>query len=67
MAGFRFPLLLAIPTILIGLFLNRSPFMMTSSAPSKPWADGPMKLIETPQYKTKKVNCPRREVRGANG
>lgn len=50
------PLLLVIP-ILIGLFLTRSPYMMATVAPSasKPWADGPIKLVATPQYETKKV------------
>jgi hypothetical protein len=28
---------------------------MTSVAPSKPWADGPLKLVATPQFQTKKV------------
>lgn len=57
MPGLRLSFLLAIPTIIVGLLLTRSPFMMTSTAPSegKPWADGPMKLIPTPQFQTKKV------------
>ncbi len=61
MPSFRSFLLLAVP-ILVGLFVTRSPFMMASTAPSesKPWADGPMKLIPTPQYATKKVCGPRR-------
>ena len=44
--------------ILIGLFVTRSPFFMTSEAPAagKPWADRPIELITTPQYETKKVN-----------
>ncbi|KAK8136785.1 hypothetical protein PG984_004725 [Apiospora sp. TS-2023a] len=51
------PLLLVIP-ILIGLFLTRSPYMMATVAPSasKPWADGPIKLVATPQYETKKTD-----------
>ncbi|KAI0477332.1 hypothetical protein GGR56DRAFT_691847 [Xylariaceae sp. FL0804] len=51
------PILLAIP-ILIGLFLTRSPFLMSAGAPAagKPWADSPMKLITTPQYETKKTD-----------
>jgi hypothetical protein len=28
---------------------------MASFPPSRPWADGPMKLIATPQFQTKKV------------
>ncbi|GAP88250.1 putative hemerythrin hhe cation binding domain-containing protein [Rosellinia necatrix] len=51
------PILLAIP-ILIGLFITRSPLFMASTtpAPSKPWADAPLKLIITPQYETKKTD-----------
>ncbi|KAI0860863.1 hypothetical protein F4860DRAFT_477973 [Xylaria cubensis] len=51
------PILLAIP-ILIGLFITRSPLLMTSTAPmpSKPWADAPLKLITTPQFETKKTD-----------
>jgi hypothetical protein len=57
MAAARLSFLLAIPTIFIGLFLTRSPFMMASNAPTdKPWANGPIKLITTPQYETKKVS-----------
>ncbi|KAI8944479.1 hypothetical protein F4801DRAFT_571567 [Xylaria longipes] len=51
------PILLAIP-ILIGLFITRSPLLMTSTTPtpSKPWADAPLKLITTPQFETKKTD-----------
>ncbi|KAH8157027.1 hypothetical protein CIB48_g11219 [Xylaria polymorpha] len=51
------PILLAIP-ILIGLFITRSPLLMTSTTPtpSKPWADTPLKLITTPQFETKKTD-----------
>lgn len=51
MAGYLF---LAIPTILVSLLLTRSPFLMSTSPTTgtKPWADGPMKLITTPQYET---------------
>lgn len=50
------PLVLAIP-ILIALFFAYSPFNMTTEPPSgtKPWADGPISLVNTPQYETKKV------------
>lgn len=48
--------LLAVTTLLIGLLLTRAPLMMTAEAPKGPWADGPMKLITTPQYETKKVS-----------
>ncbi len=47
--------ILSIPFMVLGFLLTRSPFMMTSLAPTKPWADGPMKLITTPQFLTKKV------------
>lgn len=40
---------------LFGFILTRAPFLMTSVAPSKPWADGPLRLITTPQFQTKKV------------
>ncbi|KAF6807545.1 hemerythrinHHE cation binding domain-containing protein [Colletotrichum musicola] len=54
MAGY---LLLVIPSILISLLLSRSPFMMTTiPQTTKPWADGPMKLIPTPQYVTNKTD-----------
>ncbi|KAI1338473.1 hypothetical protein F5Y15DRAFT_129796 [Xylariaceae sp. FL0016] len=51
------PIYLAIP-ILIGLFFTRSPFFMSTLAPTegKPWADTPMKLITTPQYETKQTD-----------
>lgn len=57
MAGPRTTLLISVPILIFGLLLSRAPFMMTSTAPSKPWADGPMKLITTPQFETKKVRC----------
>jgi hypothetical protein len=43
----------------LALFLANSPYLNMSVAPTKqPWADGPMKLVTTPQYETKKVsNC----------
>ncbi|KAJ3557002.1 hypothetical protein NPX13_g10019 [Xylaria arbuscula] len=51
------PILLAIP-ILIGLFITRSPLLMTSTdpEPTKPWADAPLKLITTPQFETGKTD-----------
>lgn len=50
--------ILSIPFIIIGFLLSRAPFMMTSLPPSRPWADGPMKLVTTPQFQTKKVGMP---------
>ncbi|KAL2199441.1 hypothetical protein P885DRAFT_31818 [Corynascus similis CBS 632.67] len=41
---------------LFGFILTRAPFLMTSVAPSKPWADGPLRLITTPQFQTKKTD-----------
>lgn len=54
----RIPIVIffAIQAIIAALFLNRSPYVMTSTAPTKQWADGPMKLVITPQYQTKKVS-----------
>ncbi|KUI57384.1 hypothetical protein VP1G_04661 [Cytospora mali] len=51
-------LFLGIFTILFGIFVTQSPFMMatTPASASKPWADGPMKLVHTPQYETKKTD-----------
>ncbi|KAL2021604.1 hypothetical protein VTK56DRAFT_6957 [Thermocarpiscus australiensis] len=56
MAGPRTTLLLSIPFMVIAFLLSRAPFMMTSVRPSRPWADGPLKLITTPQYQTKKTD-----------
>ena len=42
--------------MIIGFLLSRAPYTMTSVAPSKPWADSPMKLITTPQSLTKKTD-----------
>ena len=47
--------ILSIPFIVLGFLLTNAPFMMTSVTPSRPWADGPMKLVTTPQFLTKKV------------
>ncbi|KAG8674835.1 hypothetical protein FPOAC2_00870 [Fusarium poae] len=41
----------------LALFLANSPYLNMSVAPTKqPWADGPMKLVTTPQYETKKTD-----------
>lgn len=55
MDNLRTRFILSIPFMVLGFLLTRSPFMMTSVAPAKPWADGPMQLITTPQFLTKKV------------
>ncbi|KAL2291749.1 hypothetical protein FJTKL_11947 [Diaporthe vaccinii] len=51
-------LFLGLATLLFGVFVSRSPFMMTTAPASgtKPWADQPMKLVATPQYESKKVS-----------
>ncbi|KAJ3525965.1 hypothetical protein NM208_g11413 [Fusarium decemcellulare] len=40
----------------LAIFLSSSPYVRMSSAPTQPWADGPMKLVVTPQYETKKTD-----------
>ncbi|KAK3694507.1 hypothetical protein B0T22DRAFT_72798 [Podospora appendiculata] len=56
MAGAKTTILLSIPLVIVGFLLSRAPFTMTSIPPTKPWADGPMKLITTPQFLTKKTD-----------
>ncbi|KAJ0122567.1 hypothetical protein J7T55_003081 [Diaporthe amygdali] len=53
-----FTLFLGLATLLFGVFVSRSPFMMATApiSGSKPWADQPMKLVATPQYETKKTD-----------
>ena len=62
-------LFLGLATLLFGVFVSRSPFMMTAEpvSGSKPWADQPMKLVATPQYETKKVWHPRLAIPGTHG
>ena len=55
MDSLRTRFILSIPFVILGFLLTRAPFTMTSVAPSQPWADGPLKLITTPQFQTKKV------------
>ncbi|KAK4231122.1 hypothetical protein QBC38DRAFT_466883 [Podospora fimiseda] len=52
----KFGLFLSIPILIIGFLLSRAPFMMTSTTPTNPWADAPMKLVTTPQFLTKKTD-----------
>lgn len=54
MASLKFVAFIILQTIAFSIFL-RSPYMMTTTSPSKQWADGPMALVTTPQYETKKV------------
>lgn len=60
MPGQRIILFIAAQALFAGLalFLANSPFLNMSVSPtaSQPWADGPMKLVATPQYETKKVS-----------
>ncbi|KAF7560089.1 hypothetical protein G7046_g4069 [Stylonectria norvegica] len=56
MSRVRIVVFLAIQTLLAAYFLNRSPYTMSSTPPTKAWADGPMKLVTTPQYETKKTD-----------
>lgn len=55
----RASLLLGIASIIFTFIVPTPPFMMASSpasGSSKPWADGPMKLVGTPIYVTKKTD-----------
>ncbi|KAK3329934.1 hypothetical protein B0H66DRAFT_466381 [Apodospora peruviana] len=49
-------IILSIPFMIIGFLLSRSPNNMVSVTPSNAWANGPMKLITTPQFQTKKTD-----------
>jgi hypothetical protein len=53
----KFALILILQIAFLAIFLQRAPFMMTTTSPSskQPWADTPCSLITTPQYATKKV------------
>ena len=55
MANKRTNFILAIPFMVLGFILSGAPTLMSTYAPTKAWADGPMKLITTPQFETKKV------------
>jgi hypothetical protein len=55
MDNLRTKFVLSIPFLVLGFMLSSAPFMMTSVAPTEPWADGPLKLVATPQFQTKKV------------
>jgi len=68
MAGSKTTILLSIPFMIIGFLLSRAPYNMVTLPPSKYWADGPMKLITTPQFQTKKVRrSRRREIESSIG
>ncbi|KAF5253013.1 hypothetical protein FANTH_2100 [Fusarium anthophilum] len=60
MPGQRFVLFIVAQAFFAGLavFLAYSPYLNMSVSPtgSQPWADGPMKLVTTPQYETKKTD-----------
>jgi hypothetical protein len=56
MANRGIQLIIAIATLIVSVVLTRAPIMMAAEAPTKgAWADGPMKLIPTPMFETKKV------------
>lgn len=38
-----------------GMLVRKSPLMYETRAPGAQWADGPMKLVPTPQYESGKV------------
>lgn len=68
MALLRLAVIFAVQTLLFGLFVNRSPYTMVTTSPSssKPWVDGPMRLITTPQFETQKVrNITRNSIRSS--
>ncbi|KAL2137277.1 hypothetical protein VTI74DRAFT_5008 [Chaetomium olivicolor] len=56
MDSLRTRFILSIPFVIFGYMLSSAPFMMTSRAPSKPWADQPLRLVVTPQYQTKRTD-----------
>ncbi|KAK4451413.1 hypothetical protein QBC34DRAFT_55047 [Podospora aff. communis PSN243] len=56
MAGPRTTIILSIPFMVIGFLLSRAPYNMVTLPPQNTWADGPMKLITTPQFQTKKTD-----------
>lgn len=42
-------------TVLFGVFVSRSPWLIDTTLPKTVWADEPMELITTPQFETRKV------------
>lgn len=56
MSGLTTALFFALQVVLTAFLLSRAPFTMTTSPPSKQWADGPCPLIQTPQYRSKKTD-----------
>ena len=54
----HFALILIIQTTVLAIFLQRAPFMMTTTPPSaaRTWADRTCKLVETPQHSTNKTD-----------
>lgn len=50
--------LLIVQAVFLAVYLQRSPFMMTTKAPASrsSWADQPCKLVKTPQYATNKTD-----------
>ncbi|KAK1757816.1 hypothetical protein QBC47DRAFT_165708 [Echria macrotheca] len=56
MASAKTTFLLSIPFMVIGYLLSFAPYNMVTYPPTNAWADGPMKLIGTPQFQTKKTD-----------
>ena len=56
MPGLATVFFFSLQVLFTAFLLSRAPFTMTTSSPSKQWADGPCPLIPTPQYKTKKTD-----------
>ncbi|KAJ4987652.1 hypothetical protein SVAN01_06819 [Stagonosporopsis vannaccii] len=54
----QFAFILIIQVAYVALFLQRAPFMMTTTIPTEKrlWADQPCKLVTTPQYATNKTD-----------
>lgn len=54
----QFALFFILQTAFLAIFLQRAPFMMTSTAPisKEPWANTPCALIPTPQHLTNKTD-----------
>ena len=54
----QFALFIILQAAIFAIFLQRAPFMMSTSIPStdKPWADQPCKLVTTPQHATNRTD-----------
>lgn len=50
-----FSTVFVLQSVLYGVFVSRSPWIMDTQLPKSVWADEPMELITTPQFETRKV------------